>query len=40
MKVLDGLSGGIEPGSTLSVPDLGLPVNGANGVLLVFWKST
>ena len=40
MKVLDGLSGGIEPGSTLSVADLGLPVNGTNGVLLVFWKST
>ena len=40
MKVLDGLSGGIEPGSTLAVADLGLPVNGTNGVLLVFWKST
>ena len=40
MKVLDSLSGGIEPGSTLSVPDLGLPVKGTNGVLLVFWKST
>jgi hypothetical protein len=40
MKVLEGLSGGIEPGSTLSVAELGLPVNGTNGVLLVFWKST
>jgi hypothetical protein len=40
MKVLDGLSGGIEPGSTLRVAELGLPVNGTNGVLLVFWKST
>jgi hypothetical protein len=40
MKVLDGLSGGIEPGGTLSVAELGLPVNGTNGVLLVFWKST
>jgi hypothetical protein len=40
MKVLDGLSGGIEPGSTLSVTDLGLPVKGTNGLLLVFWKST
>jgi len=40
MKVVDGLSGGIEPGGTVSVADLGLPANGANGVLLVFWKST
>ena len=40
MKVLEGLAGGIEPGSTVSVADLGLPVNGKNGVLLVFWKST
>lgn len=40
MKVLDGLSGGIEPGTTLPVAELGLPVNGTNGVLLVFWKST
>lgn len=40
MKVLDGLSGSIEPGSTLSVAELGLPVYGTNGVLLVFWKST
>jgi hypothetical protein len=40
MKVVDGLSGGIEPGSVLSVADLGLPVGGTNGALLVFWKST
>ena len=40
MKVVEGLSGGIEPGSSLSVADLGLPVDGTNGVLLVFWKST
>jgi hypothetical protein len=40
MKVVEGLSGGIEPGSGLSVADLGLPANGTNGVLLVFWKST
>jgi hypothetical protein len=40
MKVVEGLSGGIQPGSTVSVADLGLPVGGANGVLLVFWKST
>jgi hypothetical protein len=40
MKVVPGLSGGVEPGSSLSVTGLGLPVSGAGGVLLVFWKST
>jgi hypothetical protein len=40
VKVLEGLSGGIEPGAALPVADLGLPASGANGVLLVFWKST
>jgi hypothetical protein len=40
MKVLEGLSGGIEPGSPVPVTELGLPVSGTNGVLLVFWKST
>jgi len=40
MKVVEGLSGGIAPGSVVSVAELGLPANGTNGVLLVFWKST
>lgn len=40
MKVFEGLSGGVEPGTALSVAALGLPVQGTNGVLLVFWKST
>jgi hypothetical protein len=40
MKVVEGLSGGVEPGSVVSVRDLRLPVNGTKGVLLVFWKST
>jgi len=40
MKVVEGLSGGIAPGSVVSMTDLSLPVNGTNGVLLVFWKST
>jgi len=40
MKVVEGLSGGIEPGSAVSLTDLGLPVKGTGGVLLVFWKST
>jgi hypothetical protein len=39
MKVLEGLKA-IEPGSTVPLADLGLPVMGANGLLLVFWKST
>jgi hypothetical protein len=39
MKVLEGLKA-IEPGSTIPVAELGLPVDGANGLLLVFWKST
>jgi hypothetical protein len=40
MKVVEGLSGGIEPGATVSLTALGLPVKGTGGVLLVFWKST
>jgi hypothetical protein len=39
VKVLDGLKA-IEPGSAVPVEDLGLPVTGTNGVLLVFWKSS
>jgi hypothetical protein len=40
MKVFEGLSGGIEPGSTVAVTELRLPVTGTSGLLLVFWKST
>lgn len=40
MKVLEGLAGGIAPGSSVSVGELGLPASGTHGVLLVFWKST
>jgi hypothetical protein len=39
MKVLEGLKA-IEPGRDVPVAELGLPVGGANGLLLVFWKST
>jgi hypothetical protein len=39
MKVIEGLKG-VQPGSTVTVVDLGLPVKGTNGLLLVFWKST
>ena len=40
MKVFEGLSGGVQPGRSLSMADLGLPVKGVGGVLLVFWKAT
>jgi hypothetical protein len=39
MKVFEGLTG-IGPGEMVSVTELGLPVTGRNGLLLVFWKST
>ena len=39
MKVIDGLTA-VEPGATVSVTELGLPVSGGQPVLLVFWKST
>jgi hypothetical protein len=39
MKVVDGLKG-IEPGRSVPVAELDLPVTGHNGLLLVFWKST
>jgi hypothetical protein len=39
MKILDGLKG-IQPGMAVAVAELGLPVDGRNGLLLVFWKST
>jgi hypothetical protein len=38
MKVVDGLNA-IEPGSIVPVAELGLPVIGTKGLLLVFWKS-
>ena len=39
MKVLEGLKA-IEAGTTVPVAELGLPVRGTSGLLLVFWKST
>jgi hypothetical protein len=39
MKVLEGLKA-IEPGAMVPVAELGLPVSGEKGLLLVFWKST
>jgi hypothetical protein len=40
MKVFEGLSGGVAPGTGLAIAELGLPVRGTSGLLLVFWKST
>jgi hypothetical protein len=40
MRVIEGLSGGIQPGASVSLGDLGLSVKGVGGVLLVFWKAT
>jgi hypothetical protein len=40
MKVLDGLSGGVEPGTPVPLAELGLPATGTHGLLLVFWKAT
>ena len=39
MKVIDGLKG-VAPGQKIPVGELGLPVSGRAGLLLVFWKST
>jgi hypothetical protein len=38
MKVLDGAFKGLQAGSRIAVGDLGLPVTGEHGVLVVFWK--
>jgi hypothetical protein len=40
VRVIEGLSGGIEPGTVLPLAELGLPLRASGGVLLVFWKST
>jgi hypothetical protein len=38
MKVLDSASKGVSVGARVAVRDLGLPVTGRDGVLIVFWK--
>lgn len=38
MKVLDIASKGTSKGTRIAVRDLGLPVKGTEGVLIVFWK--
>ena len=39
MRVLEGVSGGAEPGSVISAAELGLPAKGTSGLLIVFWKA-
>ena len=39
MKVLEGVFKGVAPGDTISLAELGLPVKGIRGLLIVFWKS-
>jgi hypothetical protein len=38
MKVLKEASKGVSQGETVSLGELGLPVKGTDGVLIVFWK--
>ena len=39
MKVLDGVFKGVAAGDAISLAELGLPVKGTDGLLIVFWKS-
>ena len=38
MKVLKETSKGVSKGAQVAVGELGLPVNGTDGLLIVFWK--
>ncbi len=38
MKVVDESGKAVPAGSTLTLEDLGLPVSGGHGTLIVFWK--
>ncbi len=38
MKVFDESGKSVTEGSTLALGELGLPVSGAHGTLIVFWK--
>lgn len=40
MKVLDESGKSIVAGDTIALAELGLPIEGTHGVLLVFWKET
>ncbi len=38
MKVLKEASKGVSQGTTIPLKELGLPVKGTDGLLIVFWK--
>ncbi len=38
MKVLKEASKGVSQGTTITLGELGLPVKGTGGLLIVFWK--
>ena len=38
MKVLEEASKGVSQGTTITLGELGLPVKGTDGLLIVFWK--
>jgi hypothetical protein len=38
VKVLEESGRGVEPGDSLSIEDLRLPVRGGRATLVVFWK--
>ncbi len=40
MKVTDESGKSVAAGDQVSLAELGLPVDGTRGVLLVFWKET
>ncbi len=38
MKVLEESCKGVAPGDAIALDELGVPVKGTNGLLIVFWK--
>ena len=40
VKVLENASAGVSEGVHLELRELGVPVGGTDGVLIVFWKET
>lgn len=39
MRVLKEASKGVAPGTPVALAELGLPIRGAAGALIVFWKA-
>ena len=38
MRVLDESYKGVAPGDAVTLDELGVPVKGTDGLLIVFWK--